>query len=217
MKQQQLSNQRKGIQFCIKKEPQLRFFFYLNKYIKKISVQNILDSNEIILYPSHKMKIKKAGFTLIELLVVIVIIGILATVSIPIFKGQLVKARDSKRISAIHNIGVGMIASISSNQDTPPYDAIIDGSTPTTLTNIQDILEKQTIEIIPSQYGHEFWYFSEGADFIIAVCSEEISGSLIHSGTSSSFDHIECTTNNKIPTAITAGRFDGGVNFQLVP
>lgn len=41
------------------------------------------------------MKSKNNGFTLIELIVVVVIIGLLTTIAVPIYKSQLTKARRS--------------------------------------------------------------------------------------------------------------------------
>ena len=44
-------------------------------------------------------KMLQKGFTLIELLVVITIIGILATGAVTVYTSQMVKARDSTRLS----------------------------------------------------------------------------------------------------------------------
>lgn len=46
-------------------------------------------------------KLNKKGFTLAELLVVVAIIGVLVAISIPIFTGQLEKARDAVSIANI--------------------------------------------------------------------------------------------------------------------
>lgn len=50
------------------------------------------------------MQQKQNAFTLIELLVVIVIIGILATVSTATFSGNLAKARDAQRVTAVNQM-----------------------------------------------------------------------------------------------------------------
>ncbi len=47
----------------------------------------------------------KSGFSLIEILVVIAIIGVLSTLGVVYLRGTVVKARDTKRMSDINQIG----------------------------------------------------------------------------------------------------------------
>ena len=50
----------------------------------------------------------KKGFTLIELLVVIIIVGILASVSVPMMRGNLTRARCSEAVAALGAIRTQM-------------------------------------------------------------------------------------------------------------
>ena len=54
--------------------------------------------------PHHPNK----AFTLIELLVVIAIVGILSTLSVVAFNSARSKARDSRRLSDIHNLSLAL-------------------------------------------------------------------------------------------------------------
>lgn len=47
---------------------------------------------------------RQAGFTLVELLIVIVVVAILATISVVVYNGVQVRARDAKRSSDVQSI-----------------------------------------------------------------------------------------------------------------
>jgi prepilin-type N-terminal cleavage/methylation domain-containing protein len=64
------------------------------------------------------------GFTLVELLIVVLIIGILATVAIPIFNGQRDKARNAVAISTVRNALSAAKAYYSQKESYDGLDAV---------------------------------------------------------------------------------------------
>ncbi len=59
-----------------------------------------------------------AGFTIIELLVVVAIIGILVAISIPVFAGQLEKAREATDIANIRSAYAKVMVRAASDEET---------------------------------------------------------------------------------------------------
>ena len=76
-------------------------------------------------------KLNKKGFTLAELLVVVAIIGVLVAISIPIFTGQLEKAREATDQANIRNAYA--VASAAALTDEAWSDG--DPATDSTFTN----------------------------------------------------------------------------------
>jgi len=68
----------------------------------------------------EKMKFKRRGFTLIELIVVIIIVGILASVAIPMMRGNIEKAKKSEAQAIMGTIRVAQKAYYAENQTTLP-------------------------------------------------------------------------------------------------
>ncbi len=70
----------------------------------------------------------QAGFTLIELLVVVIIMGILADITIPVFLNQRNKAYDSAAKSEMHTALIAFETYFTDNQtfpqDAPPMQAL---------------------------------------------------------------------------------------------
>ena len=77
---------------------------------------------------------KDQGFTLIELLVVMIIIGILASIAIPVFLSQRAKARDTSTKADVSTIGKEMATYYVDNIGAPPAVAIGGTATAPTLT-----------------------------------------------------------------------------------
>ena len=66
----------------------------------------------------------KSGFTLAELLVVVAIIGILVAISIPVFSGQLEKAREATDIANVRSAYSEVMSdAITENTSSETYDA----------------------------------------------------------------------------------------------
>ena len=67
----------------------------------------------------HK-NIRTEGFTLTELLIVVAIIGVLVAISIPIFSGQLEKAREATDAANIRSAYAEVMAKVTTEEYTEP-------------------------------------------------------------------------------------------------
>lgn len=106
-------------------------------------------------------KYKKTGFTLIELLIVIAIIGILASIAIPMYKSQTIKAKMTEVINSI-----SYVASISSSYFQE------NGHWPTA-GNIDEVQNSLGV-FIPRQRISQISAHMEGNYFVIRATIKDI-------------------------------------------
>ncbi|OGE80374.1 MAG: hypothetical protein A2826_02870 [Candidatus Doudnabacteria bacterium RIFCSPHIGHO2_01_FULL_43_23] len=111
-----------------------------------------------------KVKIKSRGFTLIELLVVIAIIGLLASVVVTSLSSTRAKARDTKRISDLKQMKLGLDLFLNHGNGYPTkvsFDAAIAAKTVLTCGTVPTVLPVQ--DPLYPQSGYLYNYTDTGA------------------------------------------------------
>ncbi|MGZ0655444.1 prepilin-type N-terminal cleavage/methylation domain-containing protein [Coraliomargarita sp. W4R53] len=102
----------------------------------------------------YRKQLKGAAFTLIELLVVIAIIAILASILIPLISGGLERARATKSLSNLRQIGSAINLYVISHDGDFPY---LNASAERTNTNLYWPLSiENDLFDAPRSYAHEF-------------------------------------------------------------
>ncbi len=112
------------------------------------------------------------GFTLIELLVVIAIIGVLSTLAIVALGSARLKARDSKRVSDLTQVGKALELYYSTNNSYPTTitagQAISDSST-AYLSAIPSNPTPRTDGSCPDQ-DYQYYYITATNTYVVAGC-----------------------------------------------
>lgn len=121
---------------------------------------------------------KKRGFTLIELLVVIAIIGILSTLAIIAIGSARQKARDSKRVADLTQIGKALELYYTNNNAYPAIitagQPISDGTT-TYLSTVPNNPSPMTDGGCPNQ-DYQYRYITATNTYVVSGCLGGVTG-----------------------------------------
>ena len=108
------------------KELRLRISKVKNYEIKTDS-QNSFFKLKGTIAVAKKNSRKQKGFTLIELMIVIAIVGILASIAVPLYSFYRAKGYMAATRSDVKNAHTAVLAWVTENSNTPPPDEVFDG------------------------------------------------------------------------------------------
>lgn len=114
-----------------------------------------------------QMVFRKSAFTFIEILLVVVIIGVIAAVSMPLYFSFLDDSQDVRRESDIRNLGMALEAAFYGREITSFVAADV-SSLETIVTNSNNLNFDQI-----SQNGDYAYFVNQtGTQFLLVTCSE---------------------------------------------